>query len=211
MACVGALIDHLIRERAASDFDDEGIASVDIRDIEILALCVLVYALCLPFHLNFICFRNEVMHINADALLWVRSAFFFLLLRFVLGHFKCLKTKVMPPSTLIKRRRDCLCLVRPLPHPTDTVTTLLCTGTLNGTKTTLGRALLRTWLLRPSLSLSVINDRHEAVECFMRLENIATATLMHSHLKGIKNMPRILSLLRTGRGKLADWQGFVKV
>ena len=77
MACVGALIDHLIRERAASDFDDEGIASVDIRDIEILALCVLVYALCLPFHLNFICFRNEVMHINADALLWVRSAFFF--------------------------------------------------------------------------------------------------------------------------------------
>jgi len=80
MACVGALLDHLIRERAASDFDDEGIASVDIRDIEILALCALVYALCHPFRLNFICFRNEVMQINADALLWVRSAFFFFLL-----------------------------------------------------------------------------------------------------------------------------------
>lgn len=78
MACVGALIDHLIRERAASDFDDEGITSVDIRDIEILALCVLVYALCLPFRLNLTCFRNEVMHINADALLWVRSAYFFM-------------------------------------------------------------------------------------------------------------------------------------
>lgn len=77
MACVGALIDHLIRERAASDFDDEGITSVDIRDIEILALCVLVYALCLTFRLNFVCYRNEVMQINADALLWVRSAFFF--------------------------------------------------------------------------------------------------------------------------------------
>lgn len=95
-------------------------------------------------------------------------------------------------------------------HSDKTKEGLSLFGTLNGTKTTLGRALLRTWLLRPSLSLSVINDRHEAVECFMRLENIATGTLMHSHLKGIKNMPRILSVLRTGRGKLADWQGFVK-
>ncbi|KIK07942.1 hypothetical protein K443DRAFT_128726 [Laccaria amethystina LaAM-08-1] len=158
MACVGALIDHLIRERAASDFDDEGIASVDIKDIEILAL-------------------NEVMQINADALL----------------------------SLQVFENESHASV-----HSDKTKEGLSLFGTLNGTKTTLGRALLRTWLLRPSLSLSVINDRHEAVECFMRLENLATATLMHNHLKGIKNMPRILSVLRTGRGKLVDWQGFVK-
>jgi DNA mismatch repair protein MSH5 len=34
---------------------------------------------------------------------------------------------------------------------------------------------------------------------------------MHSHLKGIKNVPRILGIMRTGRAKVSDWQGLVKV
>ncbi|RXW24408.1 hypothetical protein EST38_g1433 [Candolleomyces aberdarensis] len=48
MASIGALLDHLVRERAASDYDDDGIPGLDVRDIHIL---------------------DQVMHINADALL----------------------------------------------------------------------------------------------------------------------------------------------
>jgi hypothetical protein len=84
-------------------------------------------------------------------------------------------------------------------------------GTLNNTKTTLGRSLLRTWLLRPTLSIPVINARHDAVACFLRPENIGTADMMHSNLKGIKNVPRILGIMRTGRAKVSDWKGLVTV
>jgi len=86
-----------------------------------------------------------------------------------------------------------------------------CLGILNGNKTTLGRSLLRTWLLRPCLSIPVIKSRHDAVGCFMRSENIATATQLHNHLKGIKNIPRIMNLLRGGKGRVSEWQGLVKV
>lgn len=38
MASVGALIDYLVREQAMSDFDDEGIQGLKVRNIEILTL-----------------------------------------------------------------------------------------------------------------------------------------------------------------------------
>ena len=37
MSSVRALLDHLVRERALSDFDADGIRGLDVRDIEILA------------------------------------------------------------------------------------------------------------------------------------------------------------------------------
>ncbi|KIK69506.1 hypothetical protein GYMLUDRAFT_66815 [Collybiopsis luxurians FD-317 M1] len=87
---------------------------------------------------------------------------------------------------------------------------LSLSGILNITHTALGRNLMRTWLLRPSLSLSVINSRHDAVECFLRPENITTADSLIGHLKGIKNVSRILSMIRSGKAKVAEWQGLVK-
>ncbi|KAF8240506.1 hypothetical protein L208DRAFT_1420391 [Tricholoma matsutake] len=62
------------------------------------------------------------------------------------------------------------------------------------TKTSLGHSLMQTWLLRPSLSLP----------------NLIFASVMHNHLKGIKNVLQILGLLKMGRAKLSDWQGLVK-
>ena len=38
MASIGALLDHLVRERAVSSLEDEGIHSLDVRDIEIVSL-----------------------------------------------------------------------------------------------------------------------------------------------------------------------------
>jgi len=84
-------------------------------------------------------------------------------------------------------------------------------GILNDTRTALGRNLLREWLLRPSLSLPVIIARHAAVACLVDPDNITTAGDIQGHLSGIKNTPRILKALKSGREKVKDWQGIVEV
>lgn len=43
MASIGALLDHIVRERALSDLDDDGISRLNIRDIEIISLYVQVH------------------------------------------------------------------------------------------------------------------------------------------------------------------------
>ncbi|KAJ7935731.1 DNA mismatch repair protein MutS [Mycena leptocephala] len=158
IASIGALLDHLVRERAVNDLEDEGIAGLEVRDIEALSL-------------------DHVMQINADAL-----------------------------SSLQVFENESHASV----HSDKTKEGLSLFGTLNTTKTTLGRALLRTWLLRPSLSLPVIKSRHDAVACFISPENLVPAYAMQGHLKGIKNVPRILELMRSGKAKVSDWQGLVK-
>ncbi|KAI0260251.1 DNA mismatch repair protein MutS [Gloeopeniophorella convolvens] len=95
-------------------------------------------------------------------------------------------------------------------HSTKTKEGLSLFGTLDTTRTTLGRSLLRTWLLRPSLSLEVIGARHDAVACFTRPENLDCANVMHHQLKGIKNIPRVIAAMKAGKAGLADWQGLVK-
>ncbi|KAJ7459929.1 DNA mismatch repair protein MutS [Mycena latifolia] len=158
IASIGVLLDHLVRERAVNDLEDDGIAGLEVRDIEALSL-------------------DQVMQINADAL-----------------------------SSLQVFENESHASV----HSDKTKEGLSLFGILNNTKTTLGRALLRTWLLRPSLSLGVIKARHDAVACFMSSENLVPAHAMHGHLKGIKNVPKILEIMRSGKAKMSDWQGLVK-
>lgn len=124
---------------------------------------------------------------------------------------KYLRTKVMRLCIQTVLKRGYLCLVHSFSSIDLHLISPTSLGILNNTKTTLGRSLLRTWLLRPSLSLDTIRSRHDAVECFIRSENVSTATLMQTHLKGMKNTPRMLSTLCAGKGKLRDWQGIVKV
>ncbi|KAE9400467.1 hypothetical protein BT96DRAFT_965335 [Gymnopus androsaceus JB14] len=158
LASIGALLDHLVRERAVNDMEDEGIRGLEVRDIECLAL-------------------DEVMQINADAL-------------FSLQVFENENHASM--------------------HSARTKEGLSLAGILNVTNTSLGRTLMRSWLLRPSLSLSVINARHDAVACFLRPENITTAKTLNGYLKGIKNVPRMLGILRSGKAKVIDWQVLLK-
>ncbi|KIM43410.1 hypothetical protein M413DRAFT_436269 [Hebeloma cylindrosporum] len=162
VASIGALLDHIVRERALAEFDDDGIGGLDITNIEIISLQVS---------------QDHAMQINADALL----------------------------SLQVFENESHASV-----HSDKTKEGLSLFGILNGTKTTSGRSLLRTWLLRPSLSIPTIKARHDAVECFLRPENIATAARLHNHLKGIKNMPRIMNLLRDGKGRVSEWQGLVK-
>ena len=49
LGTVGALVDHLIRERAVGDLSDDG---VEVRGIELLTLCVLSILLQRPRFLN---------------------------------------------------------------------------------------------------------------------------------------------------------------
>jgi len=83
-------------------------------------------------------------------------------------------------------------------------------GILNSTRTSLGRRLLRNWFLRPSLSLSIITSRHDALSCFLRPENLVTANTMHAHLK-FGNIPHVFTLLRGGKAGVREWQAVVKV
>ncbi|THV00846.1 hypothetical protein K435DRAFT_750810 [Dendrothele bispora CBS 962.96] len=158
MSSVGALIDYLVREHAMANMDDENLSSLEVRDIEFLAL-------------------NEVMQINMDAL-------------FSLQVFENESHASI--------------------HSDKTKEGLSLAGVLNNTHTSLGRALMRMWLLRPSLSLNTIRARHDAVECFLSVENLSIINSLHGHLKGIKNIPRMLGILKTGHAKVSDWQGLVK-
>ncbi|TCD61354.1 MutS protein msh5 [Steccherinum ochraceum] len=80
----------------------------------------------------------------------------------------------------------------------------------NSTKTSLGRSMMRQWLLRPSLSLSVINGRHDVVACLNRPDNIITANSLHDQLHGIRNVPRTVEAMKSGKAKVSDWQAIMK-
>ncbi|KAI0246735.1 DNA mismatch repair protein MutS, partial [Lactifluus subvellereus] len=95
-------------------------------------------------------------------------------------------------------------------HSAKTKEGLSLFGTLDSTRTTLGHSLLRTWLLRPSHTLEVVNSRHDAVEYFTLPDNPDIANVMHSQLGGIKDIPRIFPTLRAGKANLTDWRGLVK-
>ncbi|EGO23820.1 hypothetical protein SERLADRAFT_450137 [Serpula lacrymans var. lacrymans S7.9] len=158
ISSIGALLDHLNRERAVVELNDLGIDGLEVRGIEGLTL-------------------DQAMQINADAL-------------FSLQVFEDENHASI--------------------HSDKTKEGLSLFGTLDNTQTTLGRSLLKTWLLRPSLSLSIINARHDAVECFIRPENLVPVNAMQVHLKGIKNVPRILGNIRMGKAGITEWQGLVK-
>jgi DNA mismatch repair protein MSH5 len=116
-------------------------------------------------------------------------------------------------STPTRRKRDYHFLVRFADYPLFIFSSIYNAhlGILNNTTTSLGRSLLRTWLFRPSLSIPVITARHDAVASFLRPENLVIAATMHNHLKGIKNVPRILGAMRNGKAGVREWQGLVKV
>lgn len=117
----------------------------------------------------------------------------------------------MLPYIRTERKKGFLYLARQSVAFINGRMTCVLEGTLNFTKTALGRTLLRSWLLRPSISIPVIKARHDAVECFLNPQNLVSSGIIHGHLRGIRNVPRLLANMKSGKGKLPDWQGLVKV
>ena len=74
MSSIGALLDHLVRQRAVGELDDEGLEGLEIRDIEALTLLADSYTyLQYMYFLTKLCSSDQVMQINADALLSVAT------------------------------------------------------------------------------------------------------------------------------------------
>ncbi|KAK9243679.1 DNA mismatch repair protein MutS [Lipomyces tetrasporus] len=82
-------------------------------------------------------------------------------------------------------------------------------GILDSTVTPFGHQLLKSWFLRPSLSLQVITERHNAVALFVRQDNIHITAALKSSLKRIKNIPNILNNLNMGKATLGDWNAIL--
>jgi DNA mismatch repair protein MSH5 len=84
-------------------------------------------------------------------------------------------------------------------------------GLLNTCATTAGKRLFHTWHLRPLLSLQEIADRHDAVECLAAPDNSHSAKIIKKHMGEVKNVCRVMRLLRKGDGKVKDWNTLTKV
>ncbi|KND00198.1 MutS family protein MSH5 [Spizellomyces punctatus DAOM BR117] len=82
-------------------------------------------------------------------------------------------------------------------------------GIMDTTKTPMGRALLRQWFLRPSMSLDVIRERHTAVGYFLRPDIQFAMNQLRGSLKHVKNIPKILTKMRT-HASIVEWQAILK-
>ncbi|KAK9428498.1 muts domain V-domain-containing protein [Lipomyces doorenjongii] len=82
-------------------------------------------------------------------------------------------------------------------------------GILNSTVTPFGHQLLKSWFLRPPLSLPVITERHSAVALFVRQDNLHITYALKSSLKKVKNIPRLLTNLNMGKATLGDWKAIL--
>ncbi|GAA6050088.1 hypothetical protein NBRC10513_001384 [Rhodotorula toruloides] len=91
-------------------------------------------------------------------------------------------------------------------HSRSTKEGLSLFGIVNIAHTPLGRALMRQWFLRPSLELDVIESRQAAVECFLRESNQHIVDAICKHLRNVKNTPRQLKALASGKSTIKEWQ-----
>lgn len=83
---------------------------------------------------------------------------------------------------------------------------------LQTTCTPSGTLLLRSWLVRPLLSLAGIRARHDAVECLAKPGNASTVAGLRGGLRGIKNLCRILgNRIHKGIAESRDWRALLEV
>ncbi|PWN19665.1 hypothetical protein BCV69DRAFT_250376, partial [Microstroma glucosiphilum] len=78
---------------------------------------------------------------------------------------------------------------------------------LDNLRTPISHTLLNRWFLFPSMSLTILSARHQAVECLASSASSAVANALVSHLKGIKNIPRLVNTLQRGGTQLSMWKG----
>lgn len=84
---------------------------------------------------------------------------------------------------------------------------------LNYTVSPGGTHLLKQWILRPSLSLEIINERQESVAFFMDMDQRKGSSIkkLFGYLKHVKNMARILGHIYEHRAKVSEWHQLLQV
>ena len=105
MASIGALLDHLVRERAVNELDDDGIWGLEVRAIEMLSLWAAPSHRLPPFVPNPLPPRDQAMQINADALLSVSQERTTAISHELPAHFRFLTMKAMPLYIPIGRKK----------------------------------------------------------------------------------------------------------
>ncbi|CAG8440083.1 18808_t:CDS:10 [Acaulospora morrowiae] len=82
-------------------------------------------------------------------------------------------------------------------------------GILNNTRTSTGKQLLKQWFLRPTLDLSILDERFHTIECFLQPYNLDVSDQLISSLKHIKNIPKIIGRMK-GKLNVKDWQSLLQ-
>ncbi|CAG8445606.1 11405_t:CDS:10, partial [Scutellospora calospora] len=83
-------------------------------------------------------------------------------------------------------------------------------GILNNTRTVLGKYLLKQWFLRPTLDLTILDERHRTIECFLQPDNLDISGQFTTCLRHIKNIPKIIENMN-GRLNIKDWQSLLQI
>jgi DNA mismatch repair ATPase MutS len=73
--------------------------------------------------------------------------------------------------------------------------------------------LLKQWILRPSLNLTIINERQKSVAFFKAMDGCKGSFIkkLTSYLKHVKNMARILGRIYEHRAKVSEWHQLLQV
>ncbi|XP_071811397.1 mutS protein homolog 5-like isoform X1 [Apostichopus japonicus] len=83
-------------------------------------------------------------------------------------------------------------------------------GILNRTRSMIGTKLMRVWFMQPSRDLDVLKRRLDAVSYFVNPRNAEVTSSFQDALKQIKNVPRILKLMKQAQPSVNDWQTLYK-
>ncbi|KAE8232444.1 hypothetical protein CF326_g2529 [Tilletia indica] len=81
---------------------------------------------------------------------------------------------------------------------------------LDSTRTPLSHSLLRRWLLLPTTDIGVIESRQAAIATFSSHKNTPATQSITRELKGVKNIPVMVSKLLNGTSRLSDWKAVLK-
>ena len=81
---------------------------------------------------------------------------------------------------------------------------------LNNTKTVMGKMLLRQWFLRPLYDIQAIKNRQDSISLFLNPDNAGIVDQISSTIRIVKNIPKILLLLKT-KSSIDEFQSLLKV
>ncbi|XP_064386195.1 mutS protein homolog 5-like [Halichondria panicea] len=83
-------------------------------------------------------------------------------------------------------------------------------GIANKTKSSLGYKMLKMWFLRPLNDKQTLTNRLDAISFLSSPRNEEVATTLHSCIKQIKNIPRILVRMSNAVATISDWKALYK-
>ncbi|GJQ08266.1 hypothetical protein GpartN1_g57.t1 [Galdieria partita] len=76
---------------------------------------------------------------------------------------------------------------------------------MDKTSSVQGRQLLKSWLLQPCKNLEIIHFRQEVVSWLVNNCNMELLREMSSHLRGIRNIPKITARISSYAASIVDW------